>query len=185
LTSGEHCYIDIAGDVIAQWQRQLPAEHHYQALLRGNYIGMCATVVFRRSMLESVGGFDHSLRACEDSDLYLRIAREHPIDTHPALVAEYRRHDSNMSGDPVLMLTMALTVLARELPVAAERGFRSDFDKGVHFWEDFYGPAISRQFSARSLSGLTGVARLLGWLTFRYPASALRLVKLLAARRGD
>jgi hypothetical protein len=184
LTSGEHCYIDTAGNVIAQWQRELPSEHHYQALLRGNYIGMCATVVFRRSILQSVGGFD-SLRACEDYDLYLRIARQHPLDTHPALVAEYRKHDSNMSRDPVFMLTMALTVLARERPFVKKSGFRSDFNQGVRFWEDFYGPAIRRQFNAGSPSSLRAVAKLLVWLSVRYPATAARLGKLLATRKAD
>ena len=51
---------------------------------------MTSTVLFRRSVLEQVGGFNTKLRAAEDYDLYLKIAAAHPISCHAAVVAEYR-----------------------------------------------------------------------------------------------
>ena len=47
----------------------------YLGLLRKNQICMHSIVMFRRRALEPVGGYDTSLPACEDYDLYLRIAR--------------------------------------------------------------------------------------------------------------
>ena len=64
----------------------------YASFLRGNYIGMHATVAYRRAVIEAEGGFNPSLPACEDYDLYLRIARKHPVSVHDHLVAEYRQH---------------------------------------------------------------------------------------------
>jgi glycosyltransferase involved in cell wall biosynthesis len=39
-----------------------------------------SAVMLRRSLLDEVGLFDESLPACEDYDLWLRVARRHPID---------------------------------------------------------------------------------------------------------
>jgi len=139
FTSGDHRYIDIDGRVVQEWSRPFPSADHYQALLRGNYIGMGATVMFRRAVVEQVGGFDPSLAACEDYDLYLRISRSHPVDTHQALVAEYRRHSNNMSADPGLMLRLTLTVLKRQEPFANAPEQRAALEAGIRYWEDFYG----------------------------------------------
>ena len=38
--------------------------------------------MFRRTVFESVAGFDPSVNRCEDYDLYLRIARQFPIHGH-------------------------------------------------------------------------------------------------------
>ena len=65
-------------------------------LLRCNHIAMLATVMYRRDALERMGGFDTSVPGVEDYELYLRIAREFPVRRHPRVVAEYRRHGSNM-----------------------------------------------------------------------------------------
>jgi hypothetical protein len=69
-------------------------------------------VMYRRSILDSVGGFDTSLSASEDYDMYLRIARDYPVCNHKKVVAEYRRrHGTNMSGDPARMLSYSVGVL--------------------------------------------------------------------------
>ncbi len=68
-------------------------------------------VMYRSSVFESVGGFDTSLSASEDYDIYLRIARDHPVHYHGEEVAEYRRrHGANMTGNPALILSTSLTV---------------------------------------------------------------------------
>ena len=51
---------------------------HYLRMLEGNYIGMHATVMYRRTVFDSYS-FDTSLTACEDYDLYLRITRQHRV----------------------------------------------------------------------------------------------------------
>src|SRR5215203_2679377 len=48
-------------------------------LLQGNHMVVHATVLYRRWVLDTVGGFDSLVDAAEDDDLYLRIARECPV----------------------------------------------------------------------------------------------------------
>ncbi len=86
----------------------------YLALLYYNHIGLPATVMYRRGVLDLLGGFDTRLKAAQDYDLYFRIARQFPIERHPHVVAEYRKHDSSLSADPALMLREILCVLRRE-----------------------------------------------------------------------
>jgi glycosyltransferase involved in cell wall biosynthesis/SAM-dependent methyltransferase len=111
----------------------------YAALLRGNRIGMHATVLYRRGPLEAVGGFDPSLRACEDYDVYLRLARRYPVLRHGRVVAEYRQHGSNMSSDTGLMRRSALAVLRRQAEHAREEPrLRAALRAGVRAWKDHY-----------------------------------------------
>jgi GT2 family glycosyltransferase len=68
-------------------------------------------------VLEAVGGYDISLPACEDYDLYLKIARRFPSHQHARLVAEYRMHPGQMSVRLSMMLKTAKRVLL------AQRGY--------------------------------------------------------------
>ena len=74
---------------------------------------MHATVLYRRWVFDEFG-FDTSLKACEDYDLYLRIARKYPIAHHTKKTAAYRWHNSNMSGNIPKMLSYVLIVLDRQ-----------------------------------------------------------------------
>jgi SAM-dependent methyltransferase len=111
----------------------------YETLLRGNRIGMHATVMYRRDRLEEIGGFDIGLRACEDYDVYLRLARIHRIVSAPEVVAEYRRHDGNMSKNTPLMLATALQVLRRQGGhVADDPVRRAAYVKGLQYVTSLY-----------------------------------------------
>ncbi len=70
-----------------------PTETPFLDLLRGNYIAMHGTVLYNTSLLRASGGFDFTLRSCEDFDVYLRLARVHSIAAYNSVAAEYRRHD--------------------------------------------------------------------------------------------
>lgn len=92
---------------------QMPPETDvYRTLLQRNYIGMHATVMYRRNIFRSIGEFNRELATCEDYDMYLRIARGHVVHSHNRVVAEYRRHDAAMSMDPARMLRGALGAFA-------------------------------------------------------------------------
>lgn len=143
LSSGDHRYIDVDGRVLQEWRRTMPASDHYQALLRGNYIGMGGAVVYRHAVLLQAGGFDETLRACEDYDLYLRLARTHELDAHGAVVAEYRRHGQNMSQNALLMLESALAVLDRHRPDASDRSAYDAWVDGRQYWIQYYSPQLT------------------------------------------
>jgi GT2 family glycosyltransferase len=54
--------------------------------------------MMRRELLEEIGGFDESLPACEDYDLWLRVSLRHPIHLiEDALVVKRGGHDDQLS----------------------------------------------------------------------------------------
>lgn len=62
-----------------------------------------SAVMMRKSLLEEVGLFDESLPACEDYDLWLRIAWKHPVYlTDRPLVVKRGGHDDQLSRMPEL-----------------------------------------------------------------------------------
>lgn len=86
----------------------------YLALLRRNYVAMHATVLYRRSVFDQVGGFDTRLRTAEDHEVFLRIARQFPVGQIQGLMALYRHHTTNASRDAKQMLLGAIEVIGRE-----------------------------------------------------------------------
>jgi len=105
-------------------QREEIGSDAYAALLRTNVIAMHATVMYRRDVLDDAGGFDESLRACEDYELYLRLTRERKVNEHQAVVAEYRKHGGNMSGDPSMIARVAAEVLRKQFPFVRDDAVR-------------------------------------------------------------
>lgn len=110
----------------------------WHAFLSGNLVGMTATAMFDRAKLAAAGGFDPSLQACEDYELFLRLAREHEIVSHGQLVAEYRIHDAAMSADAAKMLDCALAVHTRYRPEPTDKSALAAWREGRHEWRRFY-----------------------------------------------
>lgn len=139
---GNYRYIDAGGDVTAGHPSPVISEDPYEAMLRRSFISMHATVIFRRAALEACGGYDESLPACEDLDVYLRILREHGMAQHCATVAEYRRHGTNLSRNGDLIVESAVRVLGRQWQhVSNDPQRRLAFDDGVQFWVTSYANA--------------------------------------------
>lgn len=112
-------------------------EHHYLHLLQGNYIGMHATVLYRRTIFNTFS-FDETLRACEDYDLYLTIARDHKVLHHTKPIAAYRIHGANMSGNIPFMLRHVKQVLQRQQPVLRSAAEKRALNTGLQVWRDYY-----------------------------------------------
>jgi amino acid adenylation domain-containing protein len=73
---------------------------NYENILAVKLKIQCSSVLFRRTVLEKLKGFDPQAKAAADDNLYLRIAREYPIYFHNQTVFEYRDHNSNISKQP-------------------------------------------------------------------------------------
>ena len=135
FVSGHYDLIGADGSILDTRFQQRVASDHYAVLLQRNYIAMHATVMYRRDMLKKVGGFDISLRACEDYELYLRLARQFPITCHDEVVAEYRLHSANMSRKSAMMLAASTAVLRSQWPyVAGNPHYENAYEKGMKFW---------------------------------------------------
>jgi len=138
-----------------------PGPDPYADFLRGNRIGMHGTVMYRRAVLETLGGFDESLAACEDYDLYLRAVQHFPIASQPAVLAEYTRHDQNMSRNSGRMLKTALAALRKQRSHARQRPeWRQAYKEGAAEWARFY--ANDWRMSILQASTAKDVVQLLG-----------------------
>jgi glycosyltransferase involved in cell wall biosynthesis len=114
--SGHYRYLKADGTLWREHAQAPVDADRFRALLERNYIGMHATVMYRRQVLEAVGGFDTRLRSCEDYELYFRIVRDHEVATHGEVVAEYRLHDESLSMNARRMLDSAIDVLMAQWP---------------------------------------------------------------------
>ena len=131
------------GVLLSAPERFDPKGEYYLELLRRNYIEMHATVMYRCDIFEKVGGFNERMRSCEDYDLYLRIAREHPVCCHDTVIAEYRRHATNMTNNVGRILRFALAALGRQWKyVRGDKRQRTAYLAGMKFWREVYGEQL-------------------------------------------
>jgi len=136
-----HCrLIVVDGSLLAKPEQLNVARDHYLELLRGNYIWCPGSVIYKRSTFNIVKGFDTSLRAAEDYDLYLRISKDSPVFGHNQFVADYRLHGSSMSTDYSLMLRDTLKVLKSQWDFVNESNYHTEaFRAGRKHWQEHYG----------------------------------------------
>ena len=150
FVSGDYTLITSEGLVIPRRPTLSIERDHYLALLRRNYIGMHATVMYRRSIFETSGDFDTSLKACEDYDLYLRIARIAPVYCHDKVVAEYRQHAANMSKNRALMLKSAVSRVQSQRKYVRKDARRQEaYKNGVRFWQAYFGDGLVAEVQHR------------------------------------
>lgn len=124
----------------------------YSSLLEGNFIGMHATVMYQRWVFDTFK-FDTTLRYCEDYDLYLKIARNHPVYHHTALIAVYRIHDSNMSSNYSAMMKYALLVLSNNKKDLRSANEKLSYKNGIAFWKSYYSEKIYNNMLFQLYSG--------------------------------
>jgi len=136
---GAHRMIDGDGQPIsAKIHYSLSGEPWLQFFRQGNFIGMHATVLYRRNFLLALGGFDTSLPCCEDYELFMRIAKKLPIVSYDHLVAEYRMHGQNMSKNYPLMLKTALRVMEEKRRDGGTEEVSVAQAEGQKFWKNYY-----------------------------------------------
>ena len=128
-------------------------EDAYVALLTRNRVRNPAMVMFRRDVVERVGGFNGDVDACADYDIYLRISRVHPVVFHDRLVAEYRKHGENMSDNSALMLRQLLRIMRQQRPFLTDRLRRQAFDEGLQNIRTYYGDRVMSQVRERVRTG--------------------------------
>src|SRR5215210_9493723 len=178
-------YRAVAADGSLLWKPyEPPAERDGYLMLLQYCFGMPAVVMYRRWVFGEVEGFDGSVDAAADWDLYLRIARRFPVYHHGEVVADYRQHGTSMNQDPALMLRSTVAVLRSQRRHLEDGGQREEAydigmssmqaDYGVPLAEDIRG-ALRHRAWKRVLRGVFVLARY-------YPGG---LALLLSQRRLD
>jgi glycosyltransferase involved in cell wall biosynthesis len=159
----------------------------YLALLSRGYIGMPGTVMYRREVFTSVGGFETTLSPAEDHDIYLRISRQHPVHCHGEVVAEYRDQGSSASRDPTRMLQATVAAHRAQWKHVRNLGeqHREAYRAGLRYWQEGYGPHVAAELvqllRQRDWPRLVTGARA---LSRDYPRGFLRVARNWVATRG-
>lgn len=169
--------------------RIVPPDAVHRELLLGNWMSACAVVV-RRAWYAKAGGFDTDLRACEDTDMWLRLSKLgcRFVGTDAVLVW-YRRTGTSMSDDPDRMAKARLRVLEKHLGSLRDPACT---------WGDLKLAAVARMHSSRAQDYLAQgrvaeCAESMRWLVEHAPGAALSLdlwyslacAHQLVGRRGD
>jgi glycosyltransferase involved in cell wall biosynthesis len=150
FVSGYHRLIAFDGSPLPT-SPQTPIEgDHYETLLRSCYISTPAAVMYQRTMLEYVGGFDTSVSPSADYDLYLRLTREYSVYQHGEVVAEYRRHGTNMTRDLALMLEAESTVLRRQRKYMRGRNQYKAYKAGISHSQQHFGEPLVAEMLDRA-----------------------------------
>jgi glycosyltransferase involved in cell wall biosynthesis len=189
FVAGHSRFITSEGTPLPTEQPLRGAEDPYVALLRRNSIRNPAMVMFRRSALDQAGGFDSRVDACADYEMYLRISRSHPVGFHTAVVAEYRKHGGNMSGNAALMIRQLLFVMREQRPHLTNRAHHEAFRAGRRNIREYYGDLLANQIRERlrTRSGWSDTLADVATLIQCHPRGAAEHVcrKLLCVWRGD
>ena len=141
----------------------------YEELLKVNHVANTIAVMFRRSVIERVGGFKTA--PAEDYELLLNAARQFSSAHHRSVVAQYRRHDANMSRNGSVMLRKMHKVMQSQVPFVTENPkLKAAHRKGELCWRDHFGLATIREI-------YTHIVRCEPWRAARAFAALLRYVR--------
>lgn len=131
------------------------ADDHYDAFLRWQHSWSVATIVFRRGVFESVGGFNgaKSMMGVDDFDLVLRIARNLPVYCHNQITAEYRFHNANTSRNLEMMFRSSLAVFRSEWRwVKGNKKYEAALRRGLRHCRDGFAEQLVEQVRAQAKS---------------------------------
>ena len=72
----------------------------FERMVRADAI-ILSTLMIRRTCLQGIGFFREGIPVCEDYEFKLRLAKGYEVAYQPRILARYRYHDANLSGDEV------------------------------------------------------------------------------------
>ncbi|MFT3893204.1 MAG: glycosyltransferase [Anaerolineales bacterium] len=108
-------FVDHTNNLLPQIEsRPVESDKLYEALLDGNFF-VPEAIFLRRAVYEDVGLFDEALRACEDWDVWLRVAKKYKIIYCADILTRHRVLPGSMSTDPLRMLNNRLAVLKKHV----------------------------------------------------------------------
>lgn len=122
-------FVDEKNSLLPQIEnRSIPSEKLYTALLDGNFL-VPEAVLVRRNCYDRSGLYDGSLRASEDWDMWLRLAKRYKIIHTTRILTRHRVLAGSMSSDPQRMLTNRLSVLEKHVGLEPEDRHHPDAAK--------------------------------------------------------
>ena len=139
--------------------------------------------VFRRRVLEAVGGFNESLKGNEDFDFWLRAALAGFVFArNDEPLAWYRRRDDSLSSNGIGMLRGAIELCRQWLPAFDGRPERRLMERQIEYYEAELDAALAR--NALAVGDSAEAARALEALNSRRPSMRTAVAAVLARRAG-
>jgi glycosyltransferase involved in cell wall biosynthesis len=184
MAVGEHRYIAGDGTTLG-YSNKSTVRNHYLELLAHNFIEAPCSVLHRRSKLPETNVFDITVQGAEDYEFYLRIARQHPLMLHEAVIAEYRVHEDSLSHNAEKMMLVTNRVLQMELPhLGGNRTKVRQLDRGCLFARRLFGRRLTRELIRSGWAKLPEARRKREVLRRYYPLGfvAVSISRLLPAR---
>jgi glycosyltransferase involved in cell wall biosynthesis len=143
--------------------------------------------VFRRAVVDRIGGFDERFRTNEDYDFWIRAASAgFRFIRNPRPLGFYRRHENSLSANDVRMLSGILCVFRKALE-AAERGtepYRLILQQIDRFETELLAAeareALSRADIPAARASLQALRRRRGGVALAVAAGALRVAPQVA-----
>ncbi len=170
FTYGFHRPIDQAGRAAPDPPRRLVTDASYLRTLEGDTLVPPGCAMFRRTLVDAVGGFHDGTFPTEDYDFYLRVSREAPIHCHNRVVIEYRQHDANASAaSPSRGLRSAHRTLETQRGfVRGKPELERALEHGKRHWGHVFGPGVAFEGveqlrHGRLATGLGTLALALRW----------------------
>jgi glycosyltransferase involved in cell wall biosynthesis len=88
----------------------------FPKILETNFVGNCSGVLVRRECLDKNGRFDESLRAGEDWDMWIRLAKHYEFDYVNEPLLLYRIHERRITTKPYVKLQAAKLMFNKFFP---------------------------------------------------------------------
>jgi glycosyltransferase involved in cell wall biosynthesis len=149
LVFGRGRMMDHSGTLLVTREQPRIVRDHYRELLRRNYIWMPAMVMFRRDALDRIGGFNRSVNAAADYEMYLHIARHYPVHDHGQVVAHHRKHPAHMNANAARMLRETLAVMSIQRPfLEGDQASLTAYQEGWRRWQEYYGTHLVEEIRA-------------------------------------
>lgn len=142
--------------------------------------------VIRRSVLQSIGGYDENLRSAEDLDLWLRLlATGATGGLVPEVLVEYRRHGHSLSSRTAQLMRDTATAFAKiaaVLPAGRERDAAIRRQVEAHAKAQFHGgiDIVLSGDARRGLNQMRASGGVPAGFKWRIALVAMTLVPVLA-----
>ncbi len=165
FVSGRCALIASDGSPLHSVEQPYFEKDHYAEMLRDNYIWPPSVVLYRRTVFDTVPGFDTSLSGSADYGIYLQIAGRFPVGCHPHVISEYRQHTTNMSQNFGLMLKDALNALRSNWDcVRGNKQYEEAYKTGINFCQEYYGELLVERLRSHVRGGGDWMPALKGML---------------------
>jgi glycosyltransferase involved in cell wall biosynthesis len=130
-------------------------KEHYLPLLRSYYIPTPGMVLFRRTALEAVSGFDTSIGPASDVDLVYRLARRYHVCYSGVTALEKRVHDRNqMDNDFVKCIESMMKLFRRQQRwIRREPSHMAALQHNLRWFEDYWARSLIEKMVANIRGG--------------------------------